>query len=127
MALILATTALSAFADGDDRLLRIIQNQLELAVPVVVLGEYLYGIYQSRLRGRYEIWLKSNLPLFDLLPIGQETARHYAVIRGELRSAGQPIPSNDIWIAALSREYRSTVVSRDRHFEAVQGLDLLSW
>lgn len=121
------TNALSAFADGDEKLLRTVQNEMELAVPVVVLGEYLYGIYQSRLRGRYEIWLKANLPLFDLLLIGRETARYYAEIRGELRSAGQPIPSNDIWIAALAREYRCAVVSRDRHFEAIRGLDLFSW
>ena len=127
MALILDTNAVSAFADGDEKLLRIVQNEIELAIPVVVLGEYLYGIYRSRLRARYEIWLKANLPLFDLLPIGRETARHYAEIRGELRSAGQPIPSNDVWIAALSREYRSALVSRDRHFEAIQGLDLFTW
>lgn len=74
MALILDTNALSAFADGDKALLRAIEHQSELAVPVIVLGEFLFGIRHSRLRRRYEGWLDANLPLFDLLVIGRVTA-----------------------------------------------------
>jgi hypothetical protein len=46
----------------------------ELALPAIVLGEYLDGIQQSRLRASYETWIKANLPFFDLLPIVRETA-----------------------------------------------------
>jgi len=46
--LILDTNALSAFADGDPSLLPVIENEAALALPVIVLGEYLYGIHQSR-------------------------------------------------------------------------------
>ena len=98
-----------------------------MAVPAIVLGEYLFGIHQSRLRIRYEQWLNANLPWFDLLRVGQETARHYAEIRRELKTAGRPIPSNDVWIAALAREHRLPLVSRDRHFQAVDDLRLLTW
>lgn len=127
MALILDTNALSAFADGDGKLLRVVENETELAVPVVVMGEYLYGIRQSRFRAKYEFWLTSNLSVLTVIAIGMETARHYAEIRGEFKAAGQPVPSNDLWIAALAREHRLPLVSRDRHFQAVQGLQLLSW
>ena len=125
--MILDTNALSAFVDGDEALLGTLGGQYELAVPVIVLGEYLFGIYQSRLRARYEQWLNENLPLLDLLSIGRETARHYAEVRVELKAAGRPIPSNDLWIAALARERRLALVSRDRHFEAVRGLRLVVW
>jgi tRNA(fMet)-specific endonuclease VapC len=127
VAVILDTNALSAFADGDVKLLRAVENEIEMAVPVIVLGEYFYGIRRSRVRIRYERWLESNLPLFDVLAVGRETASHYADIRAELRAVGQPIPSNDIWIAALARERGSPLASRDRHFEAVRGLHLVSW
>jgi len=76
---------------------------------------------------RYQQWLTASLPLFDLLPIGEETARHFADIRRELKAAGSPIPSNDLWIAALAREHRSPLASRDQHFRAVNGLRLVSW
>ncbi len=127
MALILDTNAISAFVEGDADLLRVIEAETDLSIPVIVIGEYLFGIQQSRFRTRYERWLDANLPLFDLLNISVATARHYAVIRHELKRAGNPIPSNDIWIAALAREHRMTVVSRDRHFEAVSDVSMLVW
>ena len=125
--MILDTNALSAFADGDENLRSLIESQAELAIPVVVLGEYLYGIHQSRFRQRYERWLAAHQALFEVLVVGRETAQRYAEIRRELRMAGHPIPTNDVWIAALAREYKMPVVSRDRHFETVSGLRLLTW
>jgi len=41
-------------ADGDMKLEVILQQTAEIAVPVIVLGEYKYGIRQSRSRARYE-------------------------------------------------------------------------
>ncbi len=125
--MILDTNALSAFADGDQNLLPIIENEPGLALPVIVLGEYLYGIHQSRFRARYQRWLDVNLPLFDLLVVGPETAARYAELRRELKTTGTPIPSNDAWIAALAREHRLPVVTRDVHFQAVRGLHVLMW
>jgi len=127
VALILDTNALSALVDGDEGLLGALGDEFDLAVPVIVLGEYLFGIHQSQLRARYEQWLNVNLPVFNVLTIGRETAKQYAEIRRELKMAGQPIPSNDLWIAALTREYGSPLVSRDRHFRAVKGLRLATW
>lgn len=125
--MILDTNALSAFADGDKKLLPVIGSAVDLALPVIALGEFLYGIHRSRFRDRYEQWLRANLPLFDLLPIGEETARRYAEICRELKAAALPTPSNDVWIAALAREHGSPLVSRDQHFRAVTGLRLLTW
>ncbi len=127
MALIFDTNALSAFADGDEELLRVIENEAELALPVIVLGEYLYGIQQSRHRTSYEHWIQENLSLFDLLPIVRETAERYSEIRSELKAAGTPIPSNDLWIAALARHRRMRLVTRDGHFRGIRGLHTLPW
>jgi tRNA(fMet)-specific endonuclease VapC len=99
----------------------------ELAIPTVVLGEYLYGILRSRSRASYQAWLKANLPLFDLLPIIRETAECYSQIRHELKTAGTPIPSNDLWIAALARHHRMRLVTRDAHFRVIQGLHVVIW
>ena len=127
MALIFDTNALSAFADGSEAFLRVIEDVDDPALPVIALGEYLYGVQQSRLRARYERWLSANLPLFDLLEIGRETAQRYAEIRQELKAAGRPIPINDVWIAALAREHGLPLLTRDSHFQAVEGLRVLTW
>jgi len=127
MAVILDTNALSAFADGDPGLGRALADEMDLALPSIVLGEYLFGIRQSRSRSRYESWLRTHSAAFLPLHVASVTAEHYAAIRAELKSAGTPIPTNDLWIAALAREHRAAVVTRDRHFDAVRGLTRLVW
>jgi predicted nucleic acid-binding protein len=127
VALILDTNALSAFAEGDPGIAREIGDDPHMAIPVVVLGEYLYGIRRSRFRRRCERWLSDSSDAFTVLEIGAQTASHYADIRRELRDAGLPIPVNDVWVAALAREYRLAVLTRDRHFEAVTGVRIRAW
>lgn len=127
MAIILDTNALSAFADGQASLRRAIEPEIDLALPVIVVGEYLYGIRQSRHRARYQDWLNAHLGTFVILEIERETASRYAELRSELKSTGRPIPSNDVWIAALARQHGSRLLTRDRHFEAVRGLRLIPW
>jgi tRNA(fMet)-specific endonuclease VapC len=99
----------------------------ELAIPVIVLGEYQYGIAQSRYRRKYEEWLMGLVANCRVLAVQEATAAHYASIRGELRRAGKPIPSNDAWIAALARQYAMPIISRDEHFDVVPKLKRLSW
>jgi tRNA(fMet)-specific endonuclease VapC len=127
MALIFDTNALSAFADGDPALGRMIELEPDLALPTVVLGEHLFRTRQSRFRARYEVWLHSHLRLFLVLSAGTETAGRYAEIRSELKALRRPIPTNDLWIAALSREHGYTLVSRDIHFDAVPALKRIAW
>lgn len=125
--MILDTNGLSAMADGDPQLEPILLTASELAVPVIVLGEYRYGIAGSRIRARYEKWLLEMLTACRVLRIEERTAGEYANIRSELKRSGQPIPSNDAWIAALARQHSLPVVSRDQHFDCVTGIRRISW
>ena len=125
--MILDTNGLSAVADGDASLMPILRQATEIAIPVIVLGEYRYGVRQSRERKRYEQWLMDSLPNYRILDVDQETTTYYATLRTELKKAGTPIPSNDVWIAALCRQYGLPILSRDRHFDIVAGLRRIDW
>jgi tRNA(fMet)-specific endonuclease VapC len=125
--MILDTNGLSALAEGELRLEPILRQATQIAVPVIVLGEYRYGIQQSRERRRYERWLVEYLPKFRVLNVDEQTTTAYAAVRGELKRAGTPIPSNDVWIAALCRQHSLPVLSRDRHFDLVPGLRRIDW
>lgn len=127
MALILDTNAVSALAEGDPALDRVITGEKNLAVPVIALGEYLFGIRHSRHRARYEQFMRERLGLFMVLNVDAGTGRQYAEIRSELKVRGNPIPSNDVWIAALARQYGYPLLSRDRHFDAIQSLRVIRW
>ncbi len=125
--MILDTNALSAFADNIPSAVKAVSAAGLLAVPVVVLGEYRYGIAHSRRERNYEQWLRPFLETCQILEITEETIPWYVGVRAELRHLGKPIPSNDVWIAALSRQHVLPVLSRDTHFDRVKDLRRLSW
>lgn len=125
--MILDTNALSAAADGEPGVLDVVSRAERIAVPVIVLGEYRLGIAQSRRQEAYESWLRQWVAAVEVLDIGDPTTRHYAVIGLELKRMGKPIPTNDLWIAALCRQHSLPLLSRDRHFDAVAGLKRLDW
>jgi tRNA(fMet)-specific endonuclease VapC len=124
---ILDTNALSALADGDLTLEPILREASGVAVPVIVMGEYRYGIRQSRHRLRYEQWLAEAALSYRVLAVDEGTAEQYAELRQELKVSGRPIPSNDLWIAALVRQHRLPLLSRDQHFDFVPGLKRIGW
>lgn len=125
--MILDTNALSALLDKEAALLEAIRDSRELALPVIVLGEFRFGISVSRRRDEYLAWLRRDLSLFRVLPVGEETSVYYATIRSELKAGGSPIPANDAWIAALARQHRMPIVSRDTHFDRVKNVERVGW
>lgn len=125
--MILDTNALSAYLDRTPEAVEVVSEARELAIPVMVAGEFAFGIALSRHREAYERSLQRMLDRCTVLDIGIETARHYAAIRLELKAAGKPIPANDVWMAALSRQHAIPVMSRDTHFDFVGGLRRRTW
>lgn len=125
--MILDTNALSAVADDEPTAVRLFSQAASIELPAIVLGEYRFGIAQSRRRKEYEKWLEQLIAATRFLPVDQETTGHYAQVRSELKKAGKPIPSNDLWIAALCRQHRLPMMSEDNHFDAVQGLKRIRW
>jgi len=124
---ILDTNALSAVADAQPDAVAELARAQFIAIPVIVLGEFRFGIAQSRRRLEYERWLTASLQDCRILEVSAETATCYAEIRSELKHAGTPIPSNDAWIAALCRQHKVPLLSRDRHFDEVNGIRRLGW
>ena len=125
--MILDTNALSAYLDKTAAAVEIVSEASEIAIPVIVAGEFAFGIARSRHREAYERSLQRMLDRCTVLDVDMQTARHYAAIRLELKAAGTPIPSNDAWIAALSRQHAMAVMSRDGHFDFVAGLRRQTW
>jgi len=125
--LILDTNALSAFADNIPGAIEAVSAARVVAIPIVVLGEYRYGIAHSRRERDYEKWLRPFLETCQILEIAEETIPSYVGVRSELRHLGKPIPANDVWIAALCRQHGLPLLSRDAHFDRVKGLRRLHW
>jgi len=125
--MILDTNAVSALLAGEPGLLPLLAGQARLHLPVVVIGEYRYGLRRSRRSRALSRLFELLIAESAVLPIDLETADRYAEVRDELRRRGTPIPENDVWIAALARRHELPVVSRDEHFDRVAGLDRRAW
>ena len=125
--MILDTNAVSALAAQDKALTELVQAAPRVAVTIISLGEYAFGISKSRHHAELEVWLDALLLKIDVLLLEQKTLPFYAEVRGRLKVAGTPIPANDCWIAALAQQHRLPIVSQDRHFDSVKGIQRIDW
>jgi tRNA(fMet)-specific endonuclease VapC len=124
---ILDTNALSALIDGDPEIEGVLQEATDVRLNVISLGEYRFGLLQSRHRTEYETRLSRLESDIETLRVDPITAILYALLRQELKSQGQPIPYHDIWIAALARQHGLPILSRDTHFDVPRGLQRRTW
>ena len=118
---LLDTSAYSAMRRGDERLLQPLREAAGVFLTTFVLGELLFGFVGGRLDLDNRRLLREFLDLdrVELVPVDEETAERYAVIRDQLRRQGTPIPTNDLWIAASAAQHGLVLLTLDRHFKEV--------
>lgn len=128
MKVLLDTNAYSAFLQDDPTVAEIVHGADEVLLSAIVVGELLFGFHRGQRYERNVAELRSFLDraFVTFLHIGHVTAEHYGVIAAALRAKGRPIPTNDIWIAAHAMETGADLVSADRHFGYVDGLEWVS-
>jgi predicted nucleic acid-binding protein len=127
VALILDTNAVSALFSGDPMIAEALEEADQHHLPVIVIGEYRYGLARSRDRNRLGRLLDMLIHHSIVVPVDVETTTHYASVREELRRRGRPIPENDVWVAALARQHDLPVLTRDEHFDEVANVRRVSW
>jgi len=99
-----------------------IQTKMETAsqllMPVVVYGELLAGFRGGHREKENRKDLEEFLQEFQLpvLNVTRETAEWYAILRARLNAKGKMIPMNDLWIAALTAQSGSQLLTLDKHF-----------
>jgi predicted nucleic acid-binding protein len=123
----LDTSAYSRFRSGDSRVHDLLASAEVVLVPATVLGE-LYGAFEFGTRAKENrIALAEFLaePFVEVTPANADVARRYGRVYAALRRAGRPIPANDIWIAAAAMDKAACLLTFDRDYEHVAGLDYL--
>jgi tRNA(fMet)-specific endonuclease VapC len=107
---------------------RLDQRATTSAISVVAYGELAFGEAMSVRREEAAAYLAALLETLQVLPLPLEAARRYAEIRAELQRIGQPIGSNDVWIAAHALADDLTLVTNnEREFQRVPGLRVENW
>ncbi len=119
--ILLDTSAYSAIQRGDSRLRSPVQHATSVYLTSVVLGELLAGFRQGGRDHDNRALLSDFLASqrVEVLSVDEETADRYAAIRDYLRGQGQPIPTNDLWIAASAVQHGLRILTLDDHFRRV--------
>jgi tRNA(fMet)-specific endonuclease VapC len=123
--LVLDTSAYSRFRAGDTRVRDLIADAESVFLPTPVLGE-LHGAFELGSRARENRVALSDFleeAFVHLINVSDSVARHYGRVYAGLRRAGTPIPANDMWIAACAIDQGGCLLTFDRDFEQVAGLD----
>jgi tRNA(fMet)-specific endonuclease VapC len=116
--LALDTNAYGAAARGDAKAAALLRAADRLVVPFVVLAELRAGFASGTAGRRNEATLTRFLstPRVEVLYADEQTTYHYANVFAQLRRQGTPIPTNDIWIAALVLQHDLVLLTEDAHF-----------
>jgi predicted nucleic acid-binding protein len=125
--LVLDTNYYSALAKNDPKVNSLIRASEEIALPHIVIGELLGGFYYgSRFERNYNDLQKVLAkPTCRVLMPSIETAKIYGQLYADLKRRGKMIPTNDIWIAALTIEYEGTLATYDTDFSIIKDLRLI--
>lgn len=124
--LLLDTNVVVALLAGDPET-RDFLSQAEMTfLPSIVLGELYYGAWKSRQKEANSTRIDVLAAKSAVLAVDAVTAWHFGRIKSALAAKGRPIPENDIWIAALAKQYGLSFPTRDQHFKEVDGIEIVS-
>jgi tRNA(fMet)-specific endonuclease VapC len=124
---LLDTSVVIPFLKGDQKIRAQLREEATIYLPQIVLGELYCGLFLSAQPEKNKIQIQNLLEAMTVLSSGISTAKYYGEIRAALSKAGQPIPENDIWIAAIALEHQLPLAARDAHFDHIPNLKILKW
>jgi len=121
---LLDTNAYTAFMLGAAEVVDVVAHADKLYLNSIVLGELLGGFAAGARepKNRAELARFLDSPRVTTLSVTTQTADSYALVYAGLRRKGQPIPTNDLWIAASALEHGAALLTRDAHFAHIDGL-----
>ncbi|MBW2014167.1 MAG: type II toxin-antitoxin system VapC family toxin [Deltaproteobacteria bacterium] len=89
---------------GDGDVFEVLRKTYEIGFSIISIGELLSGFKggdkEQKNREELEIFLDS--PRVVVYSVNEDTSEFYADIFNTLRKMGRPVPTNDIWIAAVA-------------------------
>ena len=121
---ILDTNIIPSLFKSDKTIVHILNGIETVYIPVIVIGELYFGALTSKKAISYIMQIRQLEKSTIIINCDYETGKIYGDIKSTLKHKRQPIPDNDIWIAALSIQYDLPLLTRDKHFNYIDELTL---
>lgn len=124
MRLAVDTNSYTDFCRGEAQVRHRLETAETIYLPFIVVGELRAGFAVGSSGSQNERVLGQFLiqPGVEVLLPDEETTFHYSAVYRQLRAQGTPIPTNDMWIAALVLQHGLVLLHRDRHFSHLPQL-----
>ncbi len=124
MRIALDTNRYVDFCKGVPEALKAVQSAEQVFLPLIVLGELRAGFLAGGRARENEATLIRfiNSSRVEVLCPDEQTSHHYARLFLQLRRQGTPIPTNDLWVAALVVQHDLFLCARDKHFDHLAQL-----
>jgi len=126
-AFLIDTNIYSYALRGDADTISTLQHVAQIGISSISIGELLSGFRAGSKEKTNREQLKQFLdsPRVTLYSVTEQTAEYYSLILDQLKANGTPIPTNDIWIAAVAFQHGLPVYTKDKHFSYIKGLLLV--
>ena len=98
-----------------------------LSISAITEGELLFGLARRPEAKRLHLVVRELLRRVDVLPWDSVVAERYGVVRADLECTGKTLAPLDLLIAAHALGVDATLVTNDRAFRQVAGLDVEDW
>ena len=124
MELIIDTNAYTATVRGDENARSVLRRARKVHVTFITLAELRAGFACGKKGAVNEKILQQMLAAKSVSQLYADatTTLYYARIFADLRQRGTPIPTNDLWIAALAMQHGLPLFTLDQHFRHVQSI-----
>jgi predicted nucleic acid-binding protein len=128
MKLAIDTNKYKDLCEGDSKTVQTVRFCDQIAVPFIVLGELRAGfrLKSSMLTAEKQLSQFLNTSRVHVIYADEETTFHYSHLVAQMRKQGTPIPTNDLWIAALAIQHRLPLLTRDKDFLNIPQLTVLN-
>ena len=123
-AILIDTNIYSHAMRGNAEIIETLQQIAHIGISAISIGELLSGFKAGNKEkiNRQELNQFLDSPRVELYRIDEKTAEYYCLILDQLKNNGTPIPTNDIWIAAVAFQQGMPIYTKDRHFNKIKGL-----
>lgn len=126
MHILLDTNAYSHLLKGDQQVLEEMNRASGILMSVFVLGE-LYSGFKGESKETENVTLLRKFllkPLIRVVDATLTTSEIYSEIKNSLKTAGTPIPINDVWIAGHVIESGAQLITYDQHFKKIKDMSI---
>ena len=122
--ILLDTNIYSLAMKGDASVIDALQHMTQIGISSISIGELLSGFKagNKEAQNRKELNVFLDSPRVELYSVDEVTAEYYSAVLNQLKKQGTPIPTNDIWIAAVAFQHGLEMFTKDKHFSHIDGL-----